>query len=99
MKEIVINYDFSTGNELPYCQSKKAIKNGENFETNCISIFSFDRLFYNGYDDVVVKESTGKYISAKELLENTGEYTDREIRRAHNLQKLFCAGAINWKTI
>jgi len=96
-KVITINYDFGTGKELPYLTGLEAITRDQSFTTNCIVFFSFTQIFERGYDDVKIVKQDGSYISAKELLDNTGEYTDREIRRAHNLQKLFCAGALKWK--
>lgn len=98
MSKIIIHFDFCVGEELPYYQSLKAIERKESFYTNCINLFSFDHIFYDGYDDVIILESTGKYISAKELLDNTGEYTNQEIRKAHNIFKIFIAGGFNWKT-
>jgi len=96
MSKIIINYDFNTDKELSYHECKIARKLEMSFETCCISMFSFDALFLYDYEDVIVKRKDGRYISAKELLENTGGYTDRNIRKAHNLQKMLTAGAFEW---
>lgn len=87
---IIINYDFISGNELSYVEGLEA---KDNFETNCLDFFSFDNLKY----DVKVLKKDGSYILMSELLDNDGSYTLKQIRIAHNLQKLLKGGTFNFK--
>jgi hypothetical protein len=84
---------------LTYTETLEAIRNRQNvINTFCINFFSFSMLD-KGYN-VNLFES-GKYISAQELLDSKGKAynTDKDIRRAHNISKMYLSGALNLKPI
>ena len=85
---INIHFDFTDGSELSYIEGNKA---EAGFNTNCLSFFCFDTK-----DDVKVIKKDGSYILKSELLGYSG-YTDREIREAHNLEKMLKANSFKWK--
>ena len=87
---ITIHFDFTDGSELSYV---KGYEKHDNFTTNCLDFFSFDTLV----DDVIVLCNDGSKISRNELLLNDGTYTNKQIRKAHNIQRLLIAGTFNFK--
>lgn len=88
---IKIRYDYKLGDELPYAQAMEALNKGESFSTNCLEFFSADN------PSAVVIKQDGGYIVVRTLLENTGEHTNKHIRKEHNLHKMLVAGLFNWK--
>lgn len=81
---IYINWDFSTGDELSYVQSRKMVV--LSFETHCLEFFSFE------YPCVLVNEK-GNILTPKMLLDDKeNKYCDKEIRKCHDLRKLLLAG-------
>ena len=96
MSNIVINFDFVSGNEVSFIEGRDKYMDGESFETNCLDFFQFDSLAV--YGDVIVKAKGGKYISLKELLSNEDTtYTSKEIRLTHNVRKMLVAGSLEFK--
>lgn len=89
---IKINYDFTEGNEISYVEGKMC---RTSFATHCTSFFSFD---VEAWDVLVVKRN-GTYISRNELLKNNGKYTSKEIRHAHNIEKMLLAGAFSFSKV
>lgn len=87
---IEIHWDFTDGTEVSY-QQGLMLKDG--FTTCCLDFFSND----TQVEDVIVVDRAGNWISKSVLLENTGEYTDKEIRHEHNLHKMLVAGAFKWQ--
>ena len=86
-------------NELKaFFDVKEDIQNNvEIINTNCLTYFCFDYLD-KGYDVFAIK-SNGDYVSLAELLGNVKEhnYIDKEIRRAHNAQKMLVSGALRFR--
>lgn len=92
---IHIFMDGEAHNAQPYMVVKTLMEcKQEVIRTYCLDFFSFDTL-EKGYDVIVVFRSG--YIQLSELLDNTGEYTDKEIRKAHNVHKMLVAGAFKFK--
>ena len=92
LKMIKIHFDFSDGTELPFFQAKQALDRGESFGTHCLNFFSTD------HKDCAIVCDDGRYMLVSEILENNqGEYTQKQIREAHNLEKMFRAGALRWQ--
>jgi len=88
---IRIHYDFTDGTELSYQQG---LNMQDNFTTCCLDFFSFD----TKCEDVVVVKQNGEYISRNELLSSEYvNYTDKEIRKEHNIQKMLKAASFKWK--
>ena len=87
---ITIHFDFTDGSELSYIEGLEA---EQGFTTNCLDFFCFDVL-----DDVKVIKKDGSYILKSELL-GSSEYTDKEIREAHNIQKMLKANSFSWKKV
>lgn len=87
---ITIHYDFTDGTEVSY-QEGVALK--DDFTTCCLDFFNNDEIT----DDVVVMDAKGNQLSRKLLLQNTGEFTDKEIRHEHNLHRLLVAGKFDWQ--
>ena len=84
-------------NALTYEDIKNLdIDNNKIYLINDTSFFDFEYMEKFG-DVILFKRKTNEYISAKELLDNDGSYTEREIRLAHNIQKLFRSGAFKFK--
>ncbi len=84
---IIIHYDFHTGEEVSFEEGKRL---HDNFKTCCLSFFKT-----SNHSRVIRKD--GSYIDSKELLLNTGEYTNKEIRIPHNICRLLKAGDFEWK--
>ena len=87
MNKIIIHWDFTDGTEISYMEG---LLREDGFTTSCIQFFTTE-------NDARVVKKDGSYIDVLELLENTGEYTDKEIRPAHNLVKMLVADAFEWK--
>lgn len=85
---IVIRYDFSLGDELPYGIAKT--KTG-GFSTNCLEFFSTD------YPNAVIVRKDGAFIKVIDLLNNVGGHTQKHIRHAHNLHKMLIADSFTWR--
>lgn len=89
---IIIHWDFTLGNEQAYATVKYKLENmysAENvIHTNCLDFFSCD------YPKTFLVRSDFTYISVDELLSNKTSYP-KEIRKAHNLQKMLVAGSFD----
>lgn len=86
---IQINFDFVDGTELSYMEG---VMLKDNFTTNCLDFFSFSTKAEN----VRVVNKGGGYIDLLDLIENNG-YTAKEIRVAHDIQKILKAGGFKFK--
>ena len=91
---ITIHYDFTNGTELSYKEGCDAETRQESFTTNCLDFFAT----WTEADDVIIIDSEGNALSRK-LLMTKGDttYTDKDIREAHNLAKLFKANSFVWR--
>ena len=89
---ITIHFDFTDGTELSYI---KGFELGDNFTTCCLDFFSFD----TNVDDVIVLCNDGSKISRNELLLNDGRYTDKQIRKSHNIHRMLVAGSFKFVLI
>ena len=87
---IIIHYDYTNGTELSYAEG---IQKKDNFFTNCLDFFCNDTNVF----DVKILCYNGDYISRNELLLNNGDYTDKEIRKEHNILKMLKAGTFKFK--
>lgn len=88
---IIINYDFVAGDEISYAEGIEKLRNGEDsFNTNCL-------LFFNTENNAVIFSKSGSYVSVQEILKNDGIYTEKEIRKEHNILKIFLAGGLVWQ--
>lgn len=88
---VYIHWDFTDGSELSFVEGNATL-NG--FHTHCLEFFSTN---FRPDINVIVVKSNGEYISRNELLQNDGTYTSKQIRHAHNLQKMLIAGSFRWK--
>jgi hypothetical protein len=88
---ITIHYDFTDGTEVSYIEG---LKLKDNFTTNCLDFFNND---YH-VDDVVIIDKQKNKLSRR-LLMTKGDvsYTNKDMREAHNLQKMLKANAFNWQ--
>ena len=84
---ITINFDFVSGKELSYIEG---LESNVDFETNCLEFFCFD------YPNAKAVKKNGSYISVNKLLENSGEHTNKQLRKAHNLRRMLVAGALKF---
>ena len=84
---ITIHYDFTDGTELSYIEGLEC---KGSFTTCCLEFFDTD----NKHCRVVKKD--GSNIGVFELMANTGKYTQKEIRKSHNLRRLLVAGALDF---
>lgn len=77
-------------------ETKNAIQNGVNILTTDLTSLSTE-LFEKGYSIFVYKESYGNVLdNYREIkLGTNNKWTDREIRFAHNLEKMFIAGTFD----
>ena len=80
---ITIHWDFTDGSEVSY---QEGLKLKDNFTTNCLDFFCFD----TDASDIIILRSDGKKIIREKLL-GQNPYTDKEIRIAHNIQKMLKA--------
>ena len=83
---IKIHYDFKDGSEISY---KEGMDLKDGFNTHCLDFFTTD----NEAEDVLIMSKNGKTLSRNELLENNGKYTLKEIRKEHNILKMFKANS------
>jgi len=92
---ITIHYDFVNGTEKSYGEGHELLFEDEHasFTTNCLTFFS------NSFgDNVVVIDKHGRTIDRNELMSNKGHsYTDRFMRKAHNITKMLIANSFTWK--
>ena len=96
MSKIVILYDEVSPMCLSYTQVLIAIEHGQKcIVTNCLNFACFDYLRQGG-DVLVVKCKDNTGIVLSELLENNRPYTNKQIRPAHNIQKMIIAGGIQF---
>ena len=94
---LFINYDFSTGNEKTRYEISKMYQIEPEplfMETHDTSYFNFDSL--SKFDDVIVLDRYGKYISLWELENHSKLYIKKEIRSAHSLERMLKAGAFEF---
>ena len=89
-EEIIINFDFVSGNELSYLEG---LNSKVAFETNCLEFFCFD------YPNSKVVKRNGEWISVKSLLKNDGTHTRKHLRHAHNLRRMLVAGSLMFLSI
>jgi len=89
-QEIHIHYDFSTGKEKSLIEVKMC--DDPIVYTHCTAFFNTDEKAR-----VIVKRLDGSYIDRDELMSNNGVYTAKEMRSAHNLEKMLRAGALDFK--
>jgi len=89
---ITIHIDYVDGTELSYIEG---LEKGDNFTTNCLTFFSQD---LTKAKNVQVVDEHGRCIDRNELMSNTGHnYTDREMRAAHNIYKMLVTNSFTWK--
>ena len=87
---------------LPYLNVMKCVDDGvNNILTHCLDFLSFEYLD-KGYDVILIKankEGINEVLRLSELLnlEKCKQYTDKEIRKSHNVLKMFKAGAFKLK--
>lgn len=93
MTKIQINYDFTTGLELPYGTILSYLDSSDVcVQTHCLQ-------FFNNFNlNVTIMKYNGDHINNQELLENTGEYTDKQICREHNILKIFLVNGFKWSS-
>ena len=84
---IVIHYDFTDGSELSYIQG---LNSKTAFTTHCLEFFSTENI------NAIVVKKNGEYIKVKDLLENTGFHTKKQIRKSHKLRKMLIANVFEW---
>lgn len=90
---IFIHWDYTDGSEISYAEGQKNIENNNtNFNTNVLEFFSTETP-----SNVVVLKRDGSYIDRNELMSNKGNYTLKEMRTAHNIQRMLVAGAFKWR--
>ena len=91
MVKVTIHWDFTDGTELSFIEGLASKKD---FTTCCTHFFKFG---YEQFDVTVVKKD-GSYINKLELLDsNSGGYTNKAIRKEHNIEKLLIANHFQWK--
>lgn len=83
---ITIHFDFTDGTEVSY-QEGKLLK--DNFTTCCLDFFNMFEITY----DVIITRKDGKHISRKNIQNHSN---GKEIRKTHNIHKMFLAGSFNW---
>ena len=89
---IVINLDFTNGTEVSLYEGEILLESGVSFATNCTNLFST----HNDCEVIVVKKN-GEYISKRELLANSGMYTNKHIGPEHNIEKMLVANSFSFK--
>ena len=85
---IKIHWDFTDGSEVSYMEG---IELKDNFTTCCLDFFNNDL----PVDDIIVWRKDGKHISRK----NIHLHTTKEIRKAHNIHKMLCAGSFEFNNL
>ena len=88
---ITIHYDFVDGFEVSFIQAEAllAVDINSNFSTNCLNYFSFD------YPCRLIRKN-GNHLLPGELLRNGHLYTNKEIRKVHNISKILMCGGIDF---
>lgn len=86
---IKINFDFVDGIEVSYLEGCE-LKDG--FTTNCLDFFNWDE----ETDNVLIIDKLGNVLDRNKLLQSNN-YTTKEIRKTHNLQKMLKANSFNWR--
>ena len=86
---ITIHYDFTDGTEVSYAEG---LELKDNFTTCCLDFFCVDTIA----EDIVIVSKNGSSISRNMLISNDGRYTEKEIKPAHNILKMFKAGSFHW---
>ncbi len=95
---IYINYDYTTaGNyftEKSYKEVLNAIHDKKDafIHTHCLDFFCFDTDVF----DVIIRDKEGNELSRNALLKENN-YTEKQIRKEHNIHKMFKAGKFNWQ--
>ena len=89
--KIIINYDFTNGEELSYGELIEK-KSGVHY-TNCLYFFNNDE----DVEDVMVVDKNHNVLSRKLLMSNRSNYTNKDMREAHNLHKMLVAGSFKWQ--
>jgi hypothetical protein len=96
-KTIHIHMSRSPQNALSYLQVKEAIdKEQETIYTCCIDFFSTS-VFQKGYEVIVYKDDEMMSLIELMLHSNKHNYTDKDIRLAHNLPKMLKANYFTFK--
>ncbi len=88
---LIIHFDFIDGTEVSYAEGKEL---GDNFTTNCLNFFT---TYGAPNSDVVVVKKDGSYISRNDLLNGKHPTYDKQIRKAHNIDKMLIAGCFEFK--
>lgn len=83
---IIIHYDFTDGTEVSYYEG---LKLKDNFTTCCLDFFNMDI----DVNDIIVYRKDDKHISRKNIQNHS---PNKEIRKAHNIQKMLKADSFNW---
>ena len=92
---IEIHWDYTTGKEISLGEG---LVQRSGFETHCLEFFNTKYIpFQDGVNDIIVRKKNRDYISLKEIFENDGRYTSKEIRRAHNILKILLADGFKWQ--
>ena len=86
---ITIHYDYVNGTEVSYAEGKAL---GDDFTTCCLDFFTTDK-------NTIVLKKNRDYLYTVEILLNTGSYTKKKIRKAHNLVKLLKADGLMWQNL
>lgn len=86
---ITIHFDFANGTEISY---KEGLNKKDDFNTCCLDFFCFD----TNVDDVVIKSKNGNTLSRNNLLKKGNKHTLKEIRKSHNILKMFKSNSFNW---
>ena len=86
---IIIHYDYTDGSEVSYFEGM-ILK--DNFKTCCLEFFSTET-----EANVIVVCQDGRYIDRDRLLKNDGIYTNKEIRKSHNLHKMLIGGSFDFQ--
>jgi len=94
MRNIEIHWDYSNSKEISFYDG---VLSKKSFQTHCLMFFGFDNLVDD--NDIIVKKKNGDYISARELLDNDGSYTNKSIRPAHNILRILMADGFKWKSL
>ena len=89
-QEIHIHYDFSTGKEKSLIEVQMC--DDPIVYTHCTMFFSTHEKA-----KVIVKRRDGSFIDRDELMSNNGVYTAKEMRSAHNLEKMLRSGALTFR--
>lgn len=89
---IIINFDFTTGNEISYLDG---LDKQDDFETCVLDFFCATDYAINS--DVIVRKKDGSFISRNKLMSNESNYTVKFMRNAHNIRKMLVANAFDFE--